>query len=91
MTHLSLSRRAEVSSATESEPCSGSVSANAPSLSSCAMLGSQRCFCSSEPSIAIDCMASPPWTPQERSVAAVAPVESMWIRPVAIGLIGGQP
>jgi hypothetical protein len=50
ITHSSPSRRAEVSSATESEPWSGSVSANAPSFPSRAISGNQRCFCSSAPS-----------------------------------------
>jgi hypothetical protein len=63
ITHSSPSRRAEVSSATESEPCIGSVSANAPSVSSAAMPGSQRCFWSSDPSMAIDCIAGPACTP----------------------------
>ena len=48
-TQESPSRRAVVSSETESEPWSGSVRANAPILSSRAIGGSQRCFCSSEP------------------------------------------
>ncbi len=63
-TYESPTRRAFVSSATESEPWSGSVRANAPSCSRRAMLGSQRCFCSSEPSIAIDFIANPDWTPR---------------------------
>ena len=63
-TQLSPSRRALVSSATESEPCRGSVSANAPTLSSRAIAGSQRCFCSSLPSIAMVPMARPEWTPR---------------------------
>ena len=91
MTQVSPSRRAEVSSATESEPWSGSVSANAPSLSSSAIGGSQRCFCSSEPSIAIDCIASPAWTPRKVPRLPSPRLSSMWTRPLAIGLIGGQP
>ena len=59
MTQVSPSRRAEVSRATESEPCDGSVSAKAPMVVSWAIDGSHRCRCSSEPSMAIDCMASP--------------------------------
>ena len=58
-TQSSPSRRALVSSATESEPCSGSVSAKAPILSSRAMAGSQRSFCSSDPSTSIVFIASP--------------------------------
>ena len=46
-------------SATESEPCNGSVRAKAPSFSQRAMAGSQRCFCSSDPHRAIERMASP--------------------------------
>ena len=41
-----------------SEPASGSVRAKAPTLSSRAIGGSQRCFCSSLPSIAIERIAS---------------------------------
>ncbi len=89
--HVSPSRRAVVSSATESEPCVGSVSANAPMLSSWAMAGSQRCFCSSEPSIAIDCIARPAWTPTNVPRLPSPRLSSMWTRPLAIGLIGGQP
>ena len=63
-TQSSPSRRAEVSRATESEPWSGSVSANAPSESIRAISGSQRAFCSSEPHIAIDVMARPACTPR---------------------------
>jgi len=59
ITYESPTRRALVSSATESDPWFGSVSANAPNCSSLAIGGSQRSFCSSEPSIAIDFIASP--------------------------------
>jgi hypothetical protein len=59
-THASPSRRALLSSATESDPGSGSVSANAPRLSTRAIAGSQRSFCASEPSRSIALLASPP-------------------------------
>ena len=91
MTHSSPSRRAEVSSATESEPWSGSVSAKAPSFSSVAIRGSHRCFCSSEPSMAIDCMASPACTPRNVPRLPSPRLSSMFTSPAAIGLIGGQP
>ena len=74
-TQPSPSRRAEVSRATESDPWSGSVSANAPSLSIRAMSGSQRAFCSSEPHIAIEVMARPACTPRNDAQAAVAAVQ----------------
>ena len=54
---------------------SGSVSANAPIFSSRAIAGSQRCFCSSEPSSAIDFIASPDCTPRNVPEAAVAAVQ----------------
>ena len=91
ITHSSPSRRAEVSSATESEPCIGSVSANAPSVSSAAMPGSQRCFWSSDPSMAIDCIASPACTPTNVPRLPSPRLSSMCTSPVASGLIGGQP
>ena len=59
MTHSSPSRRAVVSSAIESEPWFGSVSAKAPIFSSRAIGGNHRSFCSSEPSMAMEFMASP--------------------------------
>ena len=61
-TQESPSRRTLVSSATESEPWSGSVRAKAPILSSAAIAGSQRCFCSSLPSRLIVPMVSPDCT-----------------------------
>ncbi len=62
-TKESPSRRAEVSSATASEPCCGSVRPKAPIFSMRAIAGSHRCRCSSEPRIAIDCMARKLCTP----------------------------
>jgi hypothetical protein len=44
ITQVSPSRRAEVSRATESEPCDGSVKAKAPMVVSRAMDGSHCCF-----------------------------------------------
>ena len=64
-TQWSPSRRAVVSRPTESDPWPGSVSANAPTFSSRAIAGSQRCFCSSEPSMLIEPMARPFWTPRK--------------------------
>jgi hypothetical protein len=63
MTYSSPSRRTLVSRWTASLPCSGSVSANAPIASRSAIGGSQRSFCSSEPRIAIDCIARFECTP----------------------------
>ena len=82
---------AEVSSATESEPCSGSVSANAPSFSIRAMAGSQRAFCSSEPHIAIDSMASPACTPRNTPRLPSPRCSSIVTSPHAIGLIPAHP
>ena len=64
-THASPSRRAVVSSATESEPWSGSVRAKAPIRSSVAIPGSQRCLCSSLPSTLIEPIARPDCTPRK--------------------------
>ena len=90
-TQSSPSRRALVSSATESEPCSGSVSANAPIASSRAIAGSQRSFCSSEPSRSIDFIASPDCTPRNVPRLPSPRWSSMFTRPRASGLIPGQP
>src|SRR5947207_6733780 len=81
MTHSSPSRRAEVFNPTESEPCSGSVSANAPSFDSAAISGSQRCFCACEPSVAIDRIANPAWTPRKVPRLPSPRLSSMWTRP----------
>ena len=85
------SRRAVVSNAIESDPCSGSVSANAPSLSIVDMLGSQRCFCSSEPHIAIDCMARPACTPRNVPSDPSPRCSSMCTSPTASGLMPAAP
>ena len=53
------------------------------------MGGSQRSFCSSEPSIAIDFIASPDWTPRKVPRLPSPRFSSMWTRPQAIGLIAG--
>ncbi len=74
-----------------SDPCSGSVSAKAPSASMRAIAGSQRSRCSSEPSISIDCMARPEWTPKNVSTLPSARASSMWTRPSATALRPGQP
>ena len=91
ITYSSPSRRAVVSSATESEPWSGSVSANAPSASIRAIGGSQRCFCSSEPNAAIERIASPAWTPRSVPRLPSPRLSSIWMSPAATALIGGQP
>ena len=88
-TQSSPSRRALVSSATESEPCSGSVSANAPIASSRAIAGSQRSFCSSEPSRSIDFIASPDCTPRNVPRLPSPRCSSMLTRPRASGLMPG--
>ena len=90
-TQWSPSRRAVVSSAIESEPWSGSVRANAPSLSSDDIAGSQRCFCSSEPHIAIDCMASPECTPRNVPSDPSPRCSSMCTRPTVSGLNPAAP
>ena len=58
-------RRARVSSITTSEPCSGSVSANAPSFYIRAIGGSHLSFCSSLPSTAMEFMAKPECAPKK--------------------------
>jgi hypothetical protein len=82
---------AVVSSETESDPCSGSVSANAPIFSSRAIGPSQRCFCSSEPHFAIAFIASPACTAMKVPRLPSPRFISMWIRPADSGSIGGQP
>ena len=91
MTQESPSRRAVVSRAIESEPCLGSVRAKAPILSSRAIGGSQRSFCSAEPSMAIVFMASPDWTPRKVARLPSPRCSSMCTRPEAIGLMPGHP
>ena len=54
---------------------SGSVSANAPIASSRAIAGSQRCFCSSEPSMRDRLHRQPGLHAEERAEAAVAAVQ----------------
>ncbi len=64
-TQESPSRRTVVSRAMESEPWSGSVSANAPMRSRVAIPGSHRWRCSSLPSRWIAPIASPDCTPRK--------------------------
>ena len=90
-TYPSPSRTATVSSATASDPWVGSVSANAPSRSRVAIPGSQRFFCSSEPSNQMDRIARPACTAWNVPRLPSPRLSSMWIRPAATGLIGGQP
>ena len=80
-----------VSSATASEPWSGSVRPKAPICSIRAMAGSQRCFCSSEPSRAIEVMARPEWTPKKVQMLPSPRPSSMPTRPAATVLSPGQP
>ena len=49
ITQSPLSRRARVRTLPASEPASGSVSPNAPSLRPAVSSGSHSCFCSSDP------------------------------------------
>jgi hypothetical protein len=90
-TQWSPSRRARVSRATASEPCSGSVSPKAPIFSILAMAGSQRRFCSSSPSRAMEVMASPEWTPKKVQMLPSPRPSSMPTRPAATVLSPGQP
>ena len=55
------------------------------------MPGSQRCFCSSDPSIQIERIANPAWTAWIVPMLPSPRLSSMWISPAATGLIGGQP
>ena len=84
-------RRAWVASRTTSEPCSGSVSAKAPSRSTAAIDGSQRCFWASEPSIPIVVMASPECTPWKVAMLPSPRANSAATRPSASGDSPGQP
>jgi hypothetical protein len=56
-----------------------------------AMAGSQRSFCSSEPHIAIEFMASPAWTPRNTPRLPSPRCSSIVTRPQAIGLIPAHP
>lgn len=90
-THWSPSRRAEVSSATESEPWSGSMRAKAPTLFNPAMSGNQRCFCSSLPSSAMVPIDNPVCTPMKVLTLPSPRDISRISTPAASGLIPGQP
>ena len=90
-THSSPSRRAVVSSAMESDPCSGSVRAKAPSLSMVAIDGSHRSFCSGDPQMSIAFMARPACTPRKVPRLPSPRCSSMWTSPQAIGLIPAHP
>ena len=90
-TSSSPSRRTVVSSATESDPWFGSVSANAPILSSVAIAGSQRCFCSSLPSMLIEPMARPDCTPKNVLMLPSPRDISSDAIPAANGERPGQP
>ena len=72
-------------------PCSGSVSAKAPSRSTAAIGGSQRCFCSSEPSSPIAVMASPECTALKVAMLPSPRASSAATRPSASGDSPGQP
>jgi hypothetical protein len=91
ITYSPPSLRTRDSSFTASLPCSGSVSANAPIASRSAIAGSQRSFCSSEPSIAIDCIARFECTPKNVPMLPSARAHSMLTSPAAVALIPGQP
>ena len=67
----------------------GSVSANEPSSLPAAMSGSQRCFCSSLPHMAIERMARPPCTPATVEMEPSPRESSMLISPAAILDMGG--
>ena len=55
------------------------------------MPGSQRCFCSSDPSIQIERIANPACTARIVPMLPSPRFSSMWISPAATGLMGGQP
>jgi hypothetical protein len=84
------SRRAVVSSATESEPWAGSVTAKAPIAFRRALAGSQRSCCSSLPSRSI-VHREPRLDAEERAEAAVAAVKLHVDEARASGLLPGQP
>ena len=90
-TQESPSRRTVVSSATESEPWFGSVSAKAPILSSAAIAGSQRCFCSSLPSRLIVPMVSPDCTLMKVVMLPSPRANSRVTMPSSSGDSPGQP
>ena len=55
------------------------------------MPGNQRCFCSSDPSIQIERIASPAWTAWNVPRLPSPRFSSMLISPAATGLIAGHP
>src|SRR5256714_14602470 len=73
------------------EPTNGSVSPKQPTLSNRAIGGSHFCFCSSDPSIYIEPIASPLCTPtkveNDGSIRAI----SIWMKPTNARLPPAQP
>lgn len=67
------------------------MSAKAPIFSSRALAGSHFYRWAGEPSIAIDCMAKPEWTPKKVLTLPSPRESSMPTRPTATGDIPGQP
>ncbi len=57
----------------------------------CAIGGSQRCFCASEPSREIECIARPEWTPKNVQMLASPRASSSAIKPEVNWLMPGQP
>ena len=80
-----------VSSETESDPCSGSVSANAPIFSSRAIGPQPALLLLLRPDFAIAFIASPACTARKVPRLPSPRLISMWIRPADSGSIGGQP
>ncbi len=83
ITHSPFSSRAEVASPPAmSEPWSGSVSAKAPSWVKAVSPGSQRRFCSSEPSSSIMPTISSLWMPTRAESETSARATSTYMRPL---------
>jgi hypothetical protein len=91
ITYSSSSRRAVVSSNPASEPCCGSVRPKAPIFSILAIGGSHCSFCSSDPSVAMEVIATPECTAKNVVKPPSPRANSLLTRPAAVALIFGQP
>src|SRR5258705_7780805 len=73
------------------EPTNGSVRPKQPILSNRAIGGSHFCFCSSDPSIYIEPIASPIWTPRKVENEGSIRAASIWTNPNNARLPPAQP
>jgi hypothetical protein len=90
-THPSPSRTARVAMLAGSLPAFGSVSPKQPISSPAAMPGSQCCFCSSVPNLAMALIASEPWTETKVRMPESPASSSMAARPYSTAERPAQP